>query len=81
MACPIAAKISGSSHLLWVVAGHCLRAGIIEINIVFCLTSYPGEISHSNSANRELSNGLSVVELRRREIALHTGSHLMPIEA
>ena len=55
---------------LWVVAGHCLRVGIIE-----SLTSYPGEISHSNSADRELSIDVSVMELRRREVALHTSSH------
>ena len=43
--------------------------------------SYPGEISHSNSANRELSNNVLLVVVRRRKVALHTGSHLMPIEA
>ena len=36
---------------------------------------YPGEISHSNSGNRELSIDVSVVELCRREVALHTSSH------
>ena len=41
-----------------------LRAGIIESGNFFCLTSYPGEIAHSNSANRELSNDVQLVELR-----------------
>ena len=36
-ACPNAAKICGSSHLLLVVAGHCLRAGIIESHYFFVL--------------------------------------------
>ena len=30
---------------------------------LFCLRFYPGEISHSNSPNRELSNGARVMEL------------------
>ena len=57
-----------------------LSAGIIESHN-FCLTSYAGEISHSNLANRELSNELSLLEMRRRKVALHTSSHLTPIEA
>ena len=43
--------------------------------------SYPGEISHSNSPNRELSNDFSDVVVRRRKVALHTSSHLTPTEA
>ena len=43
--------------------------------ITFCLRSYPGEISHSNSPDRELSNDLSDVVVRRRKVALHTSSH------
>ena len=31
----------------------------------FSLRSYPGEISHSNSPNRQLSNGARVIELYR----------------
>ena len=58
-----------------------LRAGTIESHNFFCLRSYPGEISNSNSPNRELSNDLSDVVLRRRKVALHTISHLMPTEA
>ena len=49
--------------------------------ITFGLRSYPGEISHSNSPNRELSNDLSDVVMRRREVVLHTSSHLTPTEA
>ena len=48
---------------------------------IVCLTLCPGEISHSNSAHRELSNDVLVVVVRRRKVALHTSSHLMPIEA
>ena len=48
---------------------------------LFCLRSYPGEISHSNSPHRQLSNDLSDVVVRRRKVALHTSSHLTPTEA
>ena len=48
---------------------------------LFCLRSYPAEISHSNSANQELFNDVSLLEVRRRKVALHTSSHLTPIEA
>ena len=43
--------------------------------------SYPGEILHSNSPNRQLSNDLTDVVMRRRKVALHTSSHLTPTEA
>ena len=58
-----------------------LHAGIIESRNFFCFTSYPGEISHLNSANRELSNDIWPVGVRRRKVALHTSSHLTPIKA
>ena len=58
-----------------------LRAGTIESHNFFCLRSYPGEIAHSNSPNRELSNDISDVVVRRRKVAPHTSSHLMPTEA
>ena len=38
-------------------------------------------MSHSNSANRELSNDVLVVVVRRRKVALFTSSHLTPIES
>ena len=56
-------------------------AGIIESPNFFCFRSYPGKISHSNLANRELSNDMSLLEVLSKEVALHTSSHLMPIEA
>ena len=65
---------------LWVVPGHCLRAGFMESRNFFCLTSYPGEISLSNSANRELFNDVLVVVVRRRKVALHTSSHLSQLK-
>ena len=49
--------------------------------ITFCLRSYPGEISHSNSAMRELCNGVSLLEVLPRKVVLHTSSHLTPSEA
>ena len=49
--------------------------------ITFCLRSYPGKISHSNSPNLELSNDISLLEVPPRKVALHTSSHLIPIEA
>ena len=58
-----------------------VRTGTIESHNFFRLRSYPGEISHSNSANQELSNDISEVVVRRRKVALHTSSHLMPTEA
>ena len=45
-----------------------LRAGTIERG----LRSYPGEISHSNWPNRELSNDISDVVVQQRKVALHT---------
>ena len=58
-----------------------LCAGFIESHNFFCLRSYPGEISHSNSPNLGLSNDISVLVVRRRKVALHTISHLTPTEA
>ena len=49
-----------------------LRAGTIESHNFFCLRSYPGEISHSNSPNWELSNDIWDVVVRRRKVAIHT---------
>ena len=43
---------------------HGIRAGNIEIHNFFCLRLYPGEISHSNWPNRELSNDLLDVVVR-----------------
>ena len=51
-----------------------LRTGTIESHNFFCLSSYPGEISHSNSPNRELFNVVELVEVRRKKVALHTSS-------
>ena len=42
---------------------------------------YPGKIAHSKSANHELFNDVRFVEVGRREVTLHTSSHLTPIEA
>ena len=53
----------------------------MESRNFFCLTSYPGDISQSDSANRELSNDVLAVVVRRLKIALHTSSHLTPTEA
>ena len=59
-----------------------LCAGTIESHNFFVLgRSYPGEISHSNSANRELSNDALLVMVRQRKVALHTSSHLTPTKA
>ena len=58
-----------------------LRAGIIKSHNFFCLRSYPGEISHSNLPNQELSNDVWDLAVRRRKVALQTISHLTPIEA
>ena len=85
MTCPSAAKKSCGSHLFGVGPGEAdkdrLSAGIIESHNFFCLRSYPGEISHLNSAKRELSNDVSLLEVLLRKVALHTSSHLTPIEA
>ena len=58
-----------------------LRTGTIESHNFFCLRSDPGEMSHSNSPNQELSNDLLDVVVQRRKVALHTSSHLTPTEA
>ena len=84
-ACGIPAKKSCSSHLFWggpkPGCSDGLSAGIIESHDFFCLRSYPGEISHSYSAKQELCNDVSLSEVLLRKVALHTSSHLMPIEA
>ena len=58
-----------------------LCTGTSESHNFSCLRSYRGEISHSNSPNQELSNDHSDVVVRRRNVALHTISHLTPTEA
>ena len=75
---------SGSSHLFWVVPSRVAQTTFVpELlkAITFCLRSYPGKISHSNSPNLELSNDVSDVVVRGRKVALHTSSHLTPTEA
>ena len=84
MACPSAARKSGSSHLFGVGPGQADKTTLVqELSeaITFCLRSYPGKFSHSNSANPELSDDVSLLEVLPRKVALHTSSHLMPIEA
>ena len=84
MTCPSAAKKSCGSHLFEVGQGEADKTALVqELSkaITFCLRSYPGEISHANSASQELSNDLLLSEVLPRKVALHTSSHLMPIEA
>ena len=84
MACQYAAMKSGSSHLFGVGPGEAGQTAFmpdLSKVVTFFLMSYHGDISHSNSAKRELSNDISLLEVRRRKVALHTSSHLMPIEA
>ena len=38
-------------------------------------------LDHSSSANRVLSDDISLLEVLPRKVALHTSSHLVPIEA
>ena len=45
-----------------------LCTGTIESHNFFVLGPYPGEISHSNSANRELSNDVSVLVVREEKL-------------
>ena len=49
--------------------------------LFFSFTSYIGEIAYFNSPNRELSNDLLDVVVRRRKVALHTSSQPTPTEA
>ena len=66
MPCEILAKKSGSSHLFGVVQSWAAQTAFVpELSkaITFYLTSYPGEILHSNSANRELSNFVLFMDL------------------
>ena len=82
--CQIPAKKSCSSHLFGVVPNLSAQAAFMpELSkaITFFLRSYPGETSHSNSPNRELSNDVSDAVVRQRKVALHTISHLTPTEA
>ena len=84
MACPSAARKSGSSHIFGVGPGEADDTAFMpELSkaITFYLRSNPGEISHSNYSKRELSNDVSLLEVRPRKVALHTSSHLTPTEA
>ena len=83
MTCPSAAKKNCGSHLFGVCPGQADKTALVqELSkaITFCLRSYPDEISHSNSAKRELSNDVSLLEVLLRKVALHTSSHLTPTE-
>ena len=85
MACPSAARKSGSSHHFGVGPGEADKTTLVqELSkaITFlCLRSYPGEISHTNLAKQALSNDVSLLEVLPRKVALHISSHLLPIEA
>ena len=80
MTCPSAAKKSCGSHLFGVGPGEADKTALVQ-ELSKAITFYPGEISHSNSAKRELSNDVSLLEVLPRKVALHTSSHLTPIEA
>ena len=83
MACRIPAKKSCSSHLFGVVPSRAAQTAFVpELLKAINFLSYvlSGEIAHSNSANRELSNDLSDVVVRRKKVALRTSSHLTPTE-
>ena len=78
------ARKSGNSHLFGVGPGEAAQTAFVpdlSKALTFCLASYPGEISHSNSANRELSNDVSDLGVYRRKVAHHTSSHITPTEA
>ena len=72
---------SGSSHLFVGGSRPLPLCWIYRKPYLSCLTSYPGKISHSNSANRELSNDVLVVVVRRRKVAVHTLCQLKRDEA
>ena len=83
MTCPSAAKKSCGSHLFGVCPGEADKTALVqELSkaITFCVRSYPGKISYSNSAKRELSNDVPLLEVFPRKVALYTSSHLTPIE-
>ena len=84
MTCPSAAKKSRGSHLLWVGPDEADKTALVqELSkaITFFVLSYTGELSHSNSAKRELSNDVSLLEVLPTNVAHPTSSHLTPIEA
>ena len=75
---------SGCSHLFGVGSGEADGTALVQEMskaITFLSLVLSGEISYSNSANRELSNDVSLLEVLPRTVALHTSSHLTPIEA
>ena len=75
-------KLQFTPVFVWSQAGMLRRPSRRNYRkLFFCLRSYPGEVSHSNSPNRKLSNDISVLVVRRRKVALHTSSHLTPTEA
>ena len=64
---------------LLVVPGHCLRAGFMESRNFFVLR--PILVKFHIRTRLIESFPTTVVVVRRRKVALHTGSHLTPIEA
>ena len=84
MNCPSAAKKRCGSHLFGVGPGQADKTALVqELSkaITFGLRFYPGEISHSNSHIRELSNDVLLLEVLPRKVALHTLRQLKCDEA
>ena len=77
MACSSTARKSCGSHLFAVGSGEADKTALVQE----LSKAYPGKTAHSNSANRELSNDILLLEVLLRKVALHTSSHLTPIEA
>ena len=78
MACLIPAKKSCSSHLFGMVLSRAAQTAFVpELSkaITFCLTSYPGEIGHSNSPNQELSNDVLLGKLAKEKLPIPLEAH------
>ena len=75
-----------SAHTFWVVPIRAAQTAFVpELwKALFCLRSYPREISHSNSAKRELSNDVWLLECAQEKLhftQVHTLCQLKRDEA
>ena len=76
MTFPSEAKKSSGSHLFGVGPGEADKTALVQelskAITFFVLGPIPGEISHSNSAKRELSDDVSLLEVLPRKVAPYT---------
>ena len=80
MTCPSAAKKSCGSHLFWGVGpGEADKTALVQ-ELSKAITFFVLGPILVKFAKQELSNDVSLLEVLPRKVALHTSSHLTPID-